>query len=183
MSYKSETQQKNLAWVLPRPHPSHYKGSMPLHCEDWLIELAMDLLGKNTIEILNLFCGMNRHGIRVDINPEVKPDICYDSHYISEKIEHEFDFILADPPYSNEESKELYGTGKINYKRWTSEATKLLKNGGLLAVYHKYMMPNPNPLIYTVEKRVFIGTRVNHLPRVCVFFRKDLNVPIYHPTK
>lgn len=44
--------------------------------------------------------------------------------------------------------------------------------GGLLIVYHKYIVPNPNPEKYEVVKRVFIGTRVWHLPRVAIYFRK-----------
>jgi len=172
MKYDTPAQKKNLAWVLPRPIPSHYKGSMPLHCEDWLVDLAKDLLEKDNPKILNLFCGMNKHGVRVDLNPEVEPDYLYDCHHITDVINEKFDFILADPPYSDEESEELYGMGKINYKQWTSEADKLLNEGGLLTVYHKYMMPNPNPELYVVEKRVFIGTRTYHLPRVAIYFRK-----------
>ena len=71
MSYNSETQQKNLAWVLPRPKQNHYKGGMPLHCEEWLLDLARDLLHQQEIKLLNLFCGMNRYGLRVDIKPGV----------------------------------------------------------------------------------------------------------------
>jgi hypothetical protein len=33
-------------------------------------------------------------------------------------------------------------------------------------------MPNPDPEKYEVAKRVFIGNRVYHLPRVAVYFRK-----------
>jgi len=170
--YQGEAQNKNLAWYLPRPKPDHYKGGMPLHAEEWLLELACDILGKQDINVLNLFCGMNKQGIRVDINPEVEPDILYDAHKISEVIQDRFDVILADPPYSNDESAQLYGTGKLNYKTWTSEADKLLIAGGLLIVYHKYVMPNPDPSKYHVEKRVFIGNRIYHVPRVAIYFRK-----------
>ena len=33
-------------------------------------------------------------------------------------------------------------------------------------------MPNPNPDKFEVVKRVFIGNRTYHLPRVAIFFRK-----------
>ena len=79
---------------------------------------------------------------------------------------------MADTPNSNEESKQLYGTGKINYKKWTSECDKILKEGGLLIVYHKLVMPNPNPDKFEVVKRVFIGNRTYHLPRVAIYFKK-----------
>ena len=42
-------------------------------------------------------------------------------------------------------------------------------------VYHKYVMPNPNPEKFVVVKRVFIGNRSYHLPRVAIYFRKKFN--------
>lgn len=83
-----------------------------------------------------------------------------------------YDIILADPPYSTEEAKEIYGTPRLSYKKWTAEAEQLLNPKGLLIVYHKYVMPNPNPDIFEVAKRVFIGNRTYHLPRVAIYFRK-----------
>ena len=44
--YKSKVQEKNIAWFLPRPKSDHYKGGMPLHCEEWLIQLSKEILGK-----------------------------------------------------------------------------------------------------------------------------------------
>lgn len=172
----TKTQEKNIAWFLPRPKPDHYKGGMPLHCEEWLLKLASKI--KPTTcqpTILNLFCGMNKYGVRVDVKQEVNPEILCDVHEMTKHIYafERFDVVLADPPYSNEESKELYGTGKLNYKKWTSEAEKLLTPGGLLIVYHKYVMPNPNPKVFSVVKRVFIGTRTYHLPRVAIYFQKS----------
>ena len=172
MGYKSTTQSKNIAWFLPRPKPDKYKGGMPLYAEQWLLELAGDIIGKESPKVLSLFCGMNTQGVRVDLNPEVKPDYLYDAHKITDVIHEQFDVILADPPYSNDEAKELYGTPPLNYKKWTGEATKLLRRGGLLIVYHKYVMPNPNPKEYYVEKRVFIGNRTYHIPRVAMYFTK-----------
>lgn len=176
--YKSLTQNKNIAWFLPRPKPDHYKGGMPLYCEEWLIALAKDLLQMNNPNILNIFCGMNKYGFRVDIKPEVKPDLVCDAHKILEtEIAHKrFDLILADPPYSDEESKDLYGTPKLNYKKWTEQCDFVLRPGGLFIVYHKYIMPNPNPDKYEVLKRVFIGNRTYHLPRAAIFFQKKPEV-------
>jgi hypothetical protein len=171
-SYKTKTQEKNLAWFLPRPKPDHYKGGMPLYAEKWCLELARDILGKPDASILNLFCGMNQEGFRVDIKPEVNPDLVCDAHELSKNIDRKFDIIFADPPYSDDEAKDIYGTPKLNYKKWTAEATKLLNPNGLLVVYHKYVMPNPDPEIYVVAKRVFIGNRTYHLPRVAIYFQK-----------
>jgi len=170
--YKSPTQtEKNIAWFLPRPKKDRYKGGMPLYCEDWLVELARDILG-HPPSILNVFCGMNKHGLRVDIKKEVNPDVICDVHKLTQFIDGKYDCIIADPPYSNDEAKEIYGTPKLKYKEWTSECDKLLIEGGLFMIYHKYVMPNPNPNKYEVVKRVFIGNRTYHLPRVCIVFRK-----------
>ena len=187
--YNAITQtEKNIAWMLPRPKPDHYKGGMPLYCEDWLVDLAEDILGKPELRILNVFCGMNKLGIRVDLNPEVKPDIIADIHklgeYASLLMELDyitqketgclFDIILADPPYSDEETDKLYGKHlpRLNYSKWTKECDKFLRPGGLFIIYHKFLVPNPDPEKYVVVKRVAIFNRVWHLPRVAIFFRK-----------
>ena len=146
---------------------------MPLYCEEWLIELAKDILKKQDIRLLNLFCGMNKLGIRVDIKQEVNPDLLCDAHLVSDYFNfNSFDVILADPPYSDTESKELYETGKLNYKKWTGQCDLLLKKSGIFIIYHKYIMPNPDPKKYEVVKRVFIGNRIYHTPRVAIYFKK-----------
>lgn len=168
-----KAQEKNIAWFLPRPKPDRYKGGMPLHCEKWLLNLGREILGKPDARILNVFCGMNSEGFRVDIREEVKPDLLCDAHEISKKIgKARFEIILADPPYSNQEAKELYGTPRLHYKKWVKECDALLEVGGLMIVYHKYIVPNPDPKKYKVVKRVFIGNRVHHIPRVAVYFEK-----------
>ena len=172
-SYAAHTQtDRNLAWFLPRPKPDHYKGGMPLYAEEWLLELASDILNTTDIRLINLFCGMNKYGFRIDMKPEVKPNLLCDAHNFAKHIPCKVNVVFADPPYSTEEAKEIYGTPPLKYKTWTAEADKVLEEGGLLMIYHKYVMPNPNPEKYEVVKRVFIGNRTMHLPRVCVIFRK-----------
>ena len=174
MGYSSPTQtEKNIAWFLPRPKKDRYKGGMPLYCEEWLLELAQDILGEE-LKLLSLFCGMNKHGYRVDIKREVMPDLIADAHSFSAFLDgKKFNCILADPPYSTKEAKELYGTPPLKYKMWTNECDRCLNDGGLLMIYHKYIMPNPDPDKYKIVKRVFVGNRTFHLPRVCVIFRKS----------
>lgn len=172
MRWETEAQEKNLAWILPRPKKDRYPGGMPLYAEEWLLDLARHLIGKPDAEVLNLFCGMNTQGFRVDIKPEVNPDLACDAHELTKHLQQKFDIILADPPYSNQEAEDIYGTPNLNYKKWTAEATQLLRDGGLLIVYHKYLMPNPDPTIYSVIKRVFIAGRIRHLPRIAVYFIK-----------
>lgn len=178
MGYLSVVQKKNIAWLLPRPKPDHYKGGMPLYCEEWLLELGLDILcmRDEEVKILNLFCGMNQYGVRVDLNKEVQPHYLLDVHRCSKKlfkVEGKFDIILADPPYSQQECKTLYAIKvKLKYKIWTKEAIKLLNKNGLLIIYHKYIVPNPDPEKLYVVKRVFIGTRTLHIPRIAIFFKR-----------
>jgi 16S rRNA G966 N2-methylase RsmD len=121
---------------------------------------------------------MNKYGIRVDIQKkfnvnEINPDYLCDAHEVSKLFDkQEFDVILADPPYSTKEAKEIYNTPPLKYKIWTNECDKILTAGGLLIVYHKFIMPNPNPDKYDLVKRVFIGTRTHHTPRAALYFRK-----------
>lgn len=180
MGYNSITQtSKNIAWFLPRPKLDRYKGGKPRYCEEWLFSLAADILQEEP-RLLNLFCGMNRYGFRVDLKPEVSPNVVEDAHKIASNkvvLEHvskngKFNCIIADPPYSTEEARDIYGTPPLKYKVWTSQCEKLLSPGGLLMVYHKFVMPNPNPEKFVVVKRVFIGNRPYHLPRVCIVFQK-----------
>ena len=174
MSYNSNIQNKNIAWCLPRPK-NNYKGSMPLYCEKWLIALAKDILQNQNASILNVFCGTNKLGLKVDIRKEVNPDIIADIHFLtlhSKMKNRKFDIILADPPYSNKESKELYDTPNIYYTLWTSQCIQLLTKNGLLIIYHKYIVPNPNFLKLKIVKRVFIGSRIFHIPRVAIYFKR-----------
>ncbi len=174
LSWETPAQKKNLAWVLPRPKPDKYPGGMPLHAEKWLIELGKHILSRDDVKLLSLFCGRCSLGFRVDVNPEVDPDLICDAHKLSQFVNEKFDIILADPPYSDEEARRLYGKTipKLSYKKWTAEATKLLRPNGLLIVYHKRLVPNPNPNVYSVVKRVFIGHRVWHVPRIAIYFQK-----------
>jgi len=49
---------------------------------------------------------------------------------------------------------------------------KVLRVGGIFIIYHKNIMPNPNPSKYSVIKRVFLGNRVHHAPRIAVYYLK-----------
>jgi len=174
--YNVKTQtSKNIAWWLPRPAKNKYKGGMPLYCEKWIFDLAKDILKNRNPKILNLFCGMNKYGFRVDINPEVHPDLCIDIHVLSQKIKNKkFDIIFADPPYSNREAKEIYNTPKLRYKIWTKECDKLLKRGGLFIIYHSRFMPPPVKKKYITVKRVFIAGAPNHAPRLAIYYKKKI---------
>jgi len=177
MPWQNDVQNKNIAWYLPRPRRDRYKGGMPLHCEEWLLLLAKEIIGKSVSndEVLQPFAGLCQYGVKLDIRRDVQPDIVGDAHNLPFKDE-SFWIVLCDPPYSNEEARKLYGTPPLQFYRWTKECIRVLKAGGVLILYHKLILPNPDSSQLKLVKRVFIGHRVWHAPRVALFFVKKPNL-------
>lgn len=70
----------------------------------------IDLLKPSGL-ILHPFGGMAEYGIRIDINPEVDPDVFADAHYLPFK-DNVFDIVICDPPYDKEHAFYLYNTKK-----------------------------------------------------------------------
>lgn len=166
--YETEAQDKNLAWYLPRPNSNKYPGGMPLHCESWLISLAENILGEKIIEenIFHPFAGGAINGVKMDIQKTEYNDIKGDAHDIPIK-DNTFKLAICDPPYSDEEAEEIYETPSLNYSKWSDEVLRVTKDGGIVMMYHKKLLPNPNPDICSLVKQVFIANRTWHLPRVC----------------
>lgn len=173
--WENETQRANIAWYLPRPKKSKYKGGMPLYCEKWLLLLAESLFGYKFggPKVLQVFSGTNKIGDMVDLNPKVNPDYLCDIHELTRFIKgRKYDIILADPPYSNKESEEMYGTPPLHYAKWTSECIKLLSDDGIFIIYHRVKVPNPNPKEFETIKRVTIIGAPLHSIRIALFFRR-----------
>ncbi len=148
---------ENLAWVLPRPGKSGYIGGFSSGFEPKLL----NELGLNEDEhlILQPFGGMATVGYRMDIKPDVRPNVIGDAHLLPFKS-NVFDMVLLDPPYSTELAKRLYGTKAVHFRKYTSEAVRVCKEGGYVVVYHWHATPAiKNTLIV---KRIFLQTRVNH---------------------
>jgi len=163
---------ENIAWCLPRPRKCKYPGGFPLHAELKLLrECGID--PKQILwhpKILHPFGGMAEYGIRIDMKREVKPDIFADAHNLPVKNEM-FDAVFLDPPYNNDYSKSLYNTGKLNFKKYTQEAVRVLKEGGYLIIYHFVATPQiPGTIMI---KRIFIETRPWHRPRIIHIHKKS----------
>lgn len=150
---------ENIAWVLPRPRKiNKYIGGFPLHFEKKLLKLLnIDL---NVHKILHPFGGMAEFGERVDIKPEVKPDYIGDAHNMDWIKDNAYDLVILDPPYNEEYSKRLYGTKKPQWKKYTAEAVRVLKEKGYLVVYHYLATPRIENTI--LVKRIFLETRIWH---------------------
>ncbi len=119
----------------------HYNGAFPAGFLKWLKEMSWHYgkvchLCSGTVEDPDSF--------RVDINPEVKPDLVSDAANTGLPDE-SFDVTIIDPPYSKELAKNLYDTEK-HFKGidgFTKEASRITKKGGLIVT-----------LSYQVPKRI-----------------------------
>jgi SAM-dependent methyltransferase len=96
-------------------------------------------------KVLHLCSGSMRVGVRVDIRPEMQPDIVADCRAVPLPDE-SFDWIMADPPYSEEYAENLYGT-RADYPKpgqILKEAARLLRPGGRVGLLH-FQVPMHRP--------------------------------------
>lgn len=153
-------------WVLPRPRANKYRGGFPLHFEKKLYRL----LGKPD-KVLHPFGGAAEIGDRVDLVGKTCPKWIGDAHKMDFIADNFYDLVVLDPPYDEEQSRELYGTPKPRYGDYVKEAVRVCKVGGWVAIYHWVMTPRPDRCKF--ERRIVILTRVWHRPRVCCVYRKE----------
>jgi SAM-dependent methyltransferase len=110
------------------------------------LERAYPTLGvTDPTKVLHLCSGSLRIGVRVDIRPEMEPDIIADCRSVPLPDE-SFDWIMADPPYSEDYATNLYGTG-IDYPKpgqIIREASRLLRPGGRVGILH-FQVPMHRP--------------------------------------
>ncbi len=122
------------------PHPDG--GGYPIR----FLETAYPTLGvTDPTKVLHLCSGSVRIGVTVDIRPEMKPDIVADCRNVPLPDE-SFDWIMADPPYSEDYATNLYGTGKDYPKpgQIIKEASRLLRPGGRVGLLH-FQVPMHRP--------------------------------------
>lgn len=102
------------------------------------LEFAYEVMGVvDPSKVLHLCSGSMKTGIRVDIRPEMNPDIVADCRNVP-LPDGSVDFILADPPYASDYARNLYGT-EASYPKpgeILKEAARLLKPGGKIGLLH-----------------------------------------------
>lgn len=162
-----------LAWTLPRPPKSKYRGGFPLFFEENLVKL----LGYPD-EILHPFGGRAEIGVRCDLDPTVEPDHIADAHQLPFADE-TFDLVILDPPYSDQEALDLYATTvKLRPAVYTREAVRVCKPGGWIVVYTDREPRRPPRCNHAM--RILVVLRPGHSPRVCgVFQKRKPGMPFY----
>lgn len=80
-------------------------------------------------------------GIMVDIKPDVFPTVQADCEALPFKDE-SFDFVMMDPPYSEEEALSLYGTPYFNLLHVLNEAARVCEPGGYVLLLHRLICWN-----------------------------------------
>jgi hypothetical protein len=120
----------------------HYNGAFPNGFLKWVKELGYwgdkrVYLCSGTIE--------DKDAIKVDIRPEVKPDLCEDARHTSLK-DNSANWIMIDPPYSRELAKNMYNTESVfaGIDSFTKEATRICEPNGLILTL-SYQIPKRIP--------------------------------------
>ena len=124
--------------------------------------------------VLHLFSGKVdteiMPGTTVDLNPNMNPDILDDAQSLENVPVKEFDLILADPPYSIEDS-EQYGPTMVKRNKVMKALGKKAK-GGTHVVWLDQVLP-----MYRKDEWKLVGIigmvkSTNHRFRVVTIFKK-----------
>jgi len=147
---------------LPRP-AAKYPGCYPMHFERRLPEIL------EAEDYVHLFAGMSKTGYRINIKPEVSPDLIADVHNLNIP-DNTFNAGMADPPYMKEFAKNLYDTEYPVWSLWTKEFVRIVKPGGRLAIMHNYIVPRLPGC--EMEEIIVILLRIKQYPKIVTIQRK-----------
>lgn len=137
------------------------------------LERAYTTLGvTDPSAVLHLCSGSLRIGVTVDIRPEMQPQIVADCRAVPLPDE-SFDWIMADPPYSEEYAQNLYGTASDYPKpgQILREASRLLRPGGTVGLLHFQVGMSRPPL--KLVKVYGVSTGMGYGIRAWSVYRKD----------
>lgn len=121
------------------PNKSGYPGAFP---DGLLTRVRRRWWGRKR---LWLFSGSfkDAEGVTVDIKPELAPSVVANCEALPFP-DASYDFVMADPPYSEEEAATLYSLPYFNITRVLNEAERVLAPGGRLLFLHRLV-----PLCHT----------------------------------
>lgn len=162
-------------WIIGNyyKNSTDYYGAYPHSYLDRIMSLFPDIPHER---ILHLFSGSLKKGecpgFRFDLNVDCEPDIIGNAEKLTEYLPDgmQFDLILADPPYSQEDA-DHYGTPMVNRNKVVSECVKVLRPGGFL-VWLDQVYP-----MFTKDELELVGTialirSTNHRIRMVFIWRR-----------
>lgn len=149
---------------LPRPCSS-YSGCYPVGFEN----KVEGLLGSENI--IHFFSGLSKIGVGIDIKLENNPDLVGNVEYLPYIKDCSFDAGLADPPYTKEFARDLYGVSYPKWSLWTKELVRIVKPGGKIGIMQNYVIPKLPGCHYS--KILVIITRIKQYPKIVTIQKKD----------
>lgn len=156
-------------WLLARGAGSSgkkdYYGAYP----SGFLPRALDLVGNNNV--CHLCSGTIKHGVTVDINPELEPDIVADARNTPFEAD-TFDAVLIDPPYSITDAQK-YGTNYPTMKSLLEEACRIVKPGGKVGFLHLLVPRIPKGYMKKYKALIGIITGGNQRIRVFTVIEKE----------
>ena len=155
---------KTSIMYLPRP-AAKYHGCYPMHFERRLPEIL------ETTNYVHFFAGMSTTGYRIDVNPDVKPDMIRNVECLG-LLDNSFDAGMADPPYTAEFAKTLYNTSYPVWSKWTKELVRLVRPGGRIAIMQNYIVPRLPDCDF--EEIITILLRIKQYPKIVTIQRKRI---------
>lgn len=127
-----------------------------------------------TDKVVHLFSGSLEKGnyIRVDMNPDMNPDIVCKSEDLHNHIEaNSIDVIFADPPYTKADSNIGYKGNFPNKKQTLHSCHKVLKPNGIV-VWLDTCLPMFKKTEYKLIGVITIIISTNHRVRLVSIFQK-----------
>ena len=164
---------KTSVLYLPRP-AAKYPGCYPLHFEKRIKNIL------STDKYIHLFAGTATTGLRVDLNPEVNPNVIADVHALPFAND-SFCGGMADPPYTKEFAKDLYNCDYPKWGEWTKEMVRVVKPGKRLAIMHNYIVPRLHNCLY--EEVIVILLRIKQYPKIVTVQRNQPAPATGHVTR
>ena len=129
--------------------PIELWGKLPVGFLDWAYGVLRCRGSDRILHVCSGGLGPETRGVRVDIRPEVRPDVVADGRALPFADE-VFDAVLLDPPYSVEYASTLYETDYPRPSALLREACRVVKPLGFVGMVH-FLVPRPEPGLRFVE--------------------------------
>lgn len=119
-------------WALFPPNQG-YPGAFP---KGLIKQVKKKWWGKKRLWLFSGSFKDNLNGITFDLKREIKPNVSGNCETLPFK-DAVFDFVFADPPYSKEESMDLYGLPYVNIIKTLNEMIRVCEPGGYILFLHR----------------------------------------------